>query len=981
MVARNERIDLRIWNAAMTGWWPLADYTDLTLEGREDWEVTQGSFTIPADHPLAPRVRSARHIPVPVSFELNGVCWDGMIESVETGKKSDGEQCVQAHMLSDHKHFGRMLGRGPIVSATDDSSEVEKGRIGDITARLVSRGAVRTGLPVYVLIDDAGDYTEIEVRTEDYIRELLADPLAGSNSFVQVRKLRPGQPLPGVGKLLHYAGVMERQWEQAQLDAGMWPNATTSPRIEGAALTDDTPVLPDNSWGGEGLVDFEGAVLTEPLRGVCWIPFETVVERPLGYFADVDPELVHVATREQIKAGAGAINGRPHYVTFFKAGSLSATTAPKLGQCAEAGLLRTLAGDTLTEDQAYSHIGSGAAYAWKNGATWILATQAEFEQDSQKYIPRGDQQKQTPGILVWQHAGRDRRGIVFSSSPGGGLQAWATTETAPDGAMLIGGGQMDAQTIAALESGVLTPSGTVANVDESTASAVLPSGSGLPGAVEQLDVDVQPNATISGTGVSFSKAGGRVDIAQAGPFFLREKYINLGGSGGANPVSEIAREWAKSQGSTSMSFTPGNHKSVVFGDDVTLPNGRVVPGWKPGDRVSFVDGNTRVSEVIMGFSLKASPQEPLTVEPIMGRVVNGVLANLQQRLEKSENTSKKAILAPDQKVPKEEVKAIADDSASVVNKSLIEVSKDLSERISKTVVDADFAEYDAELQASLWGDQGEFNRINTKFQEKQKAIDAAQDQINRLQDERLADQDEAIEAIRAQQAAEVEASKRRPNVALVSKYGSSHPDAKSNPSYSGKYAVVMSKNMKGNATHIELFSFDDSQWGRPLSRIREEYYPAGFDNTFVDDINANEMMKITWADALIVSKSSKKYADSTTPAQSVWTTVEAHTISPAKEARVFAATWTARWNAVNRGSMYRARIITSAGTALAEWGSSNIGPFTSLGDGRYTMGISCQNKTIPAGQTVLFQVYSNAGGSSQRAISSSDSNATWIEDV
>lgn len=728
---RHEIIDLRVWNPAMTSWWGLTGFQDFSLEGRADWTVTSGSVTVSADHALAPRLRSARHVPVPISFAMNGVRWDGAVESVETGKKDDGSEYVIARFLSDHKHFGRMLARGPIVSAADDSSETLTDSIGKITKRLVSTGAVRTGLPTYILIDDDGDPVEVEVRTEDYVTDVVADALAGSNSFVEVRKLLPGQPIPGNGTVEHYSGVMERQWEQYQLDAGYWANAATSPRIKGASVDSLAPVYPDNSWAGKGMRDKDSMPLSEPMSGICFHPFETIVNRPLGYYAEVDPANVHVVTRQQIENGPGAAAGRPHYVTHFKAGTLDVVSAPHITQCVEKRFLKRVDGTPYTsEREALSRFTAVDAYAWKDGISWFLATAEEFEKDNEKYKPRGAKQKQTPGILVWQHAGRDRRGVVFSSAPGGGLKAWSATESAPDGAMLIAGGQMDAQTIAALESGVLKPKGTVQSVDESTASAILPASAGLPSAVEKLDIDVQPNATISGTEVSFSKAGGRVDINQAGPFFLREKYMSLSSTGGANPVSEIAREWAKSQGSTTMTFTPGHHQTVVFGDDVTLPDGRVVPGWKPGDRVSFVDGTTRVSEVIMGFSVRAGANEPVTVEPILGREVNGVLSGLRRRIEENEKAAKKAFLAPPRKVPRGAVKAIADESAARVEKSLAQASKDLSDEIAKTVKSADFAEYSAELQAKLWGSQGEFNKITAEFQKKQEIINLQQAEIN-----------------------------------------------------------------------------------------------------------------------------------------------------------------------------------------------------------------------------------------------------------
>ena len=657
---RHEQIDARVWDAFMSRWWPLAPWQELSLQGRADWSVDTGSLTLSADHPQLPRLRQCRHVPVPVTFTINGVHWDGYVESVETGQNEDGTQYAQVNLWSEHKHFHRMLARSTVASAADSSAETITSHIGELTHRLVSRGAVRTGLPTYVLVESEGDPVEVEVRTEDYVADILDEPLAGSDSFVEVRKLLPGQEVPGVGTVSFYTGVMERQWMRHELGKGRWPNAKTSSRIFGDSLAIESPAMPDNSWNGDGRIRF-GQLAAEDTAGICWIPFETVVDRPLGYYETVEPADVFVVSRGEVRDLAGAQAHRPHFVTEWKPGTFIGGRVGKLKVCAAAGLLRKTNGEKLSYKASLSYIGSGAAYAWKEGVEWVLANPADFAEDNKRYEAEGKNQKQTPGTFVWQHQGRDRRGVVFSSAPGGGLRKWSTTETGPDGAMLIGGGQMDAQTIAALESGVLKPKGTVGTVDAESAAAYLPGAAGFPSEVEQLDIDVQPHATIDGTEVSFSKAGGRVDIAQAGPFFLREKYMNLSSTGGTNPTAEIAREWARSQGTTSMSLAPGHHETVVFGDDIRLPDGRIVPGWKPGDRVSFVDKTTRVSEVIMGYSLKSSANDALSVEPILGREVNGVLASLERKIKAQEKAGRKALLAPPRKLPKTAIERVADD--------------------------------------------------------------------------------------------------------------------------------------------------------------------------------------------------------------------------------------------------------------------------------------------------------------------------------
>ena len=138
---RHEQIDARVWDAFMSRWWPLAPWQELSLQGRADWSVDSGSITLSADHPQLPRLRQCRHVPVPVTFTINGVHWDGYVESVETGQNEDGTQYAQVNLWSEHKHFHRMLARSTVASAADSSSETLTSHIGELTHRLVSRGA------------------------------------------------------------------------------------------------------------------------------------------------------------------------------------------------------------------------------------------------------------------------------------------------------------------------------------------------------------------------------------------------------------------------------------------------------------------------------------------------------------------------------------------------------------------------------------------------------------------------------------------------------------------------------------------------------------------------------------------------------------------------------------------------------------------------------------------------------------------------
>ena len=259
-----------------------------------------------------------------------------------------------------------------------------------------------------------------------------------------------------------------------------------------------------------------------------------------------------------------------------------------------------------------------------------------------------------------------------------------------------------------------------------------------------------------------------------------------------------------------------------------------------------------------------------------------------------------------------------------------------------------------------------------------------QEQINESNSDILAMHDLWITQIRGQLQEQVEANKSRVNVAFVSDYGCSHPDVTYEKLNPGWRVTIPSAN---SMLHVEYYNMNDptTSGGSLFHSLQPttEYFwpPSGVDREASFEA-ANRLAKFTWAAAPIRVGASKVYnSDSFSPTRLVWETVSEHTVTPNGQARQFAALWKVMWANVNRGSTYRARIVTSGGTVLAEWGSSSIGPWSPLGDGRYTMAASCQGETIPDGQDVLFQVYTSGDSESQREIAYTDSNVTWIEDV
>lgn len=664
-IPRHERINAQLWDEGARRWRSLHPFLTLDMPYLTDWTINLAQLTLPGDHPQASalgRVRAG--VPLPVRFGVNGVVWTGQITTATLTSEHGQPPTWECKIESDHKHGHRMLGRDSTVSAADLTSTRLRGWLGEVTHSLVAGAAQRTGLPTYVLVEGEGDPIEVEVRTEDTLHDVLQDATVGSRMHLDVRMLLPEDTLPGEGEVSHYAGVVERQWEEAELAAGAWPHAVTHERLVGKAAPATQTYLPPRSWRGTGLVGPDGDVLQAPVEGVCWRPFETTVDTPPDYYTQIPPEGVRVSTVEAIRVGQDERPGWSCHVTHWAAWTPEHPDSGLLAEATEAGVVVRRDGTVMTTPQEVAaYIGGGPMWAWRDGPRWVVADRVDFAIESQRRAPRGAAQRQTPGLLVHLHPERDRRGVVFSSTPGGGLEAWSTSHTGPDAAMIIGGGQVDERVLAAAKAGILPPAAYGAYTP-AEAAGVLPGGATVPDAVERVDVEAQPLAAIEGTAVSYSTAGGRVDLAKVGPFFYRERYLSLSSSGAGDPLHEITKTWVEAQGTSTMSLTPGASSSVVFGDDVRRKDDTIIPGWRPGDRVSFVDQWTRISEVIAGYRVTAEHGRLVSAVPVLGRQETGVMAELGRRLRDAERRASKAQLAAPQRLPEAELIAAAAKQAA-----------------------------------------------------------------------------------------------------------------------------------------------------------------------------------------------------------------------------------------------------------------------------------------------------------------------------
>ena len=664
LVKRHEQIDARVWNQFFGTWWPLAPWSELSVTYRADLGVDQGTVTVPYSHPCASIFRQVRDgVPAPISIEVNGVFISGQITTAQA-ERAEETQVWRLTMQTDAKHAHSMMARPMVQSAADNAETQLRGFLGPMARQLIGLASSRTGLPTYVCVDGEGDPVDLVARTEDTVADVLADAVAGSDLFVDVRVLLPGQELPGGNTIERFAGPVERQWENAALDAGLWPHAEHHERLVDVA-EGPNGVIPPFSWHGVASVNHVGEPLEEPIEGYVWVPFATQAPYIGSEYYNPDrPKLdgSRVITDAALDSHSEKFPGWASFVTEWKPGAVFAEVRENqpLHEAAKVGLLKLPDGTKLPA--SWSELGpllvdyvglndydftTPGVFAWRDGATWVLANSADMEVEKAKRAANVNQ-RQTPGVLFHFYPERDRRGIIFSSVPGGGLKSWSATYTAPEGAMLIAAARLDEWTMNQMGLGTLpeqavTGEQSATPVDASTMK-------NIPATVDQIDVDVQPQARLEGSDIAYHAAGGRVDIGKAGPFFYREKYLNLGNSGTINPVQQMAQEWSRAQGSTTVQLTPSGRGNAVFGDDIVGDDGRRIPGWRHGDRVSFVDGDTRISEVIVGWTLTANAGEPLEVSPILGREDNGVLAQLGERIRGAEREAGKTAISPPRRI-------------------------------------------------------------------------------------------------------------------------------------------------------------------------------------------------------------------------------------------------------------------------------------------------------------------------------------------
>ena len=679
----HEQVELRVFDEHFRVS-RFVPFTDLRAQYSGDLSIDTLQFGCDNSELIAMFSQVRDNIPRFVRMTINGEVFDAAVTKVTVEHNSGGHHAT-VFCESNKKHAHRLLALSADALAEDSDTVAFDAPVAEVAEKLLGAAAVRTGLPIFVEREIDGDRVQVEARPDQTVADVVGDALAGSNVFCEVRMILPGDMIPGSAQVRSYSGRMEHDFQLSMhKQRGWWPDAHVNERLQVGTVETTAVRVPPAYRLGVASTDVNG-VACKSKAGLVWVPFQIRSESLGAYWSsDADGQEVkgaRVATREELEKRvkeSERLRFFGCFVTQWAAGAFAA--GRDLGALDDAikqnAVFRVNGVQLRSRGEVTSLIGANAAFAWREGTRWIIATKEEFEREADRRAGKNEQVMQFPAVLFRFFSERDRREIVFSSAPGGGLDSWESSLSAPDAAMLVAGGQLDQLTIEQLaKSGVSSAAGVMGRdavgARSSSAAGVLRDG-------ETLDVSVQPTATVQGTDVSFSSAGQLVDVRRSGAFFFREAFHSFSSSA-ADRVHEILRAWAELQGSTELSLSAVVSRNAVFGGDVVERVGRrkrVVLGWRVGDRVSLVDGSTRVSEVVSGVRVEVRAGGACDVLPVFGRPDAGVLGSLSKRLKSVEKRADRALLASQRRAPREEVAEVAE---SVVEVPLGEVRQQVDD--------------------------------------------------------------------------------------------------------------------------------------------------------------------------------------------------------------------------------------------------------------------------------------------------------------
>ena len=210
----------------------LASYISVEFSDEFGMDAGTGSLTIPADHPLAPRLMQCHMDVVPVTASRNGWRWTGRVTGFEAAG-TPGRETVTLELTCDKLQLGSIVGFANTRTslAIQGRADTQKGPLETVAYHYLSENIARSGVPAYLVMppkrsEDKSPRINLSSRMNP-LDALLRDTLNQYDYGVTAQMWWPGQPFPE-GKVVPLVDGSQserlRKITHANLDQVFSPN-------------------------------------------------------------------------------------------------------------------------------------------------------------------------------------------------------------------------------------------------------------------------------------------------------------------------------------------------------------------------------------------------------------------------------------------------------------------------------------------------------------------------------------------------------------------------------------------------------------------------------------------------------------------------------------------------------------------------------------------------------------------------------------
>lgn len=210
-------LNLTVWDHDYQSRLRIPGYSDLQLDQEAGFVAGTGHITMPADHPLAPRLMQASKDMVPITAKNDtGWRWTGSIADYEAGGRP-GRETLTVNLVDDKDHLNIPAWpntRTPLEMQGKRDYQVN--RLRTVATHFIAENLARVGLNCYIMqppppLSDKSPIVDVAAKMTS-LPELLGPVLDEHDYFLSCEMWWPGEPFPD-GKMIPLVtgGTLERQ--------------------------------------------------------------------------------------------------------------------------------------------------------------------------------------------------------------------------------------------------------------------------------------------------------------------------------------------------------------------------------------------------------------------------------------------------------------------------------------------------------------------------------------------------------------------------------------------------------------------------------------------------------------------------------------------------------------------------------------------------------------------------------------------------